>query len=223
MIEGTTLTNSDGRQASRKTERFAMRSTISVLFALALLTGCASTNITQQTPMVSPALARPNQIWVYDFIADPAQIPANSSISASLSAPTAPPTAEEIETGRRLGAAIAKDLVVEIQAIGLSAAQAGPGSVPQVGDGVIRGYLVSVQGGSAAQRFVIGFGVGTSEMDTVVEGYTVTAQGWRKLGSGTLSSSGNKTRDGRAGRGGDCNRQSGRPHRSRWNEGLWRG
>jgi hypothetical protein len=30
-------------------------------------------------------------------------------------------------------------------------------------------------------------------MDTVVEGYAVTPQGWRKLGSGTLSSSGGKT------------------------------
>jgi hypothetical protein len=30
-------------------------------------------------------------------------------------------------------------------------------------------------------------------MDTVVEGYAVTPQGWRKLGEGTLSSSGNKT------------------------------
>ena len=64
-----------------------------------------------------------------------------------------------------------------------------------MGDGVIRGYLVSVQSGerSAVKRFVIGFGAGTSEMDTVVEGYAVTPQGWRKLGSGTLSSSGNKT------------------------------
>lgn len=65
-----------------------------------------------------------------------------------------------------------------------------------MGDGVIRGYLVSVQGGgagSAVKRFVIGFGAGTSEMDTVVEGYAVTPQGWRKLGSGTLTSSGNKT------------------------------
>src|SRR5258708_39062062 len=43
------------------------------------------------------------------------------------------------------------------------------------------------------KRFVIGFGSGTSEMDTVVEGFAVTPQGLRKLGSGTLSSSGSKT------------------------------
>jgi hypothetical protein len=165
---------------------------ISFFFVAALLAGCASTNVTKQTPMTSPGLAKPNQIWVYDFIADPAQIPANSSIAADLSAPSTPPTAGELETGRQLGAAIAKDLVADIQAMGLPAVQAGPGAAPQVGDGVIRGYLVSVQGGGAVKRFVIGFGYGTSEMDTVVEGFAVTPQGWRKLGSGTLSSSGNK-------------------------------
>ncbi len=165
---------------------------VSVFFVLTLIAGCASTNVTQQTPVVSPGLARPNRIWVYDFIADPAQIPADSSISAGLSGPSTPLTAKELEMGRQLGAAIAKDLVSDIQAMGLSAVRAGPGSAPQVGDGVLRGYLVSVQGGSAVKRFVIGFGAGSSEMDTIVEGYAVTPQGWRKLGSGTLSSSGNK-------------------------------
>ena len=138
--------------------------TISIFFALAVLSGCASTKVTQQTPMVSPGLARPNQIWVYDFIADPAKVPADSSISADLSAPSTPLTAEELETGRRLSAIITKSVVADIQAMGLPAVQAGPGAAPQVGDGVIRGYLVSVQAGSGAKRFVIGFSAGSSEM-----------------------------------------------------------
>jgi len=83
--------------------------------------------------------------------------------------------------------------VADIQEMELPAVQAEPSSTPQVGDGVIRGYIVSAQGGGAVKRFVIGFGAGTSEMDTVVEGYAVTPFGWRKLGSGTLSSSGSKT------------------------------
>ncbi len=163
------------------------------IVALVAVAGCASTNVTQQTPMSSPGLARPNQIWVYNFVADPADMPANSAISGQVGSPSTPPTAAQLEEGRKLGALIAANLVADIQAMGLPAIQAGPGSSPQVGDGVIRGYLVSVQGGGAVQRFVIGFGAGTSEMDTVVEGYAVTPQGWRKLGSGTLTSSGNKT------------------------------
>jgi hypothetical protein len=163
------------------------------LLAMLFVSGCASTKVTQQTPMSNPGLARPNRIWVYNFVADPADMPADSSLRGDVSAPSTPPTAKQLEEGRQLGAMIAADLVADINAMGLTAIQAGPGSTPQVGDGVIRGYLISVQGGGAVKRFIIGFGAGTSEMDTVVEGYAVTPQGWRKLGSGTLSSSGNKT------------------------------
>src|SRR5215470_1655169 len=166
---------------------------ISIFFALTVLAGCASTSVTQQTPVASPDLARPKQIWVYDFIADPARIPTDSSIGPGVSAPSKPLTADELETGRRLSAIIAKSLVTDIQAMGLSAVQAGPGAAPQVGDGVLRGYLVSVEGGSTVKRFVIGFGAGTAELDTVVEGYVMTPQGLRQLGSGTLTSAGNKT------------------------------
>lgn len=169
---------------------------IAFLFVLAVVAGCASTKVTEQTPITEPTLPRPNQIWVYDFVATPTDVPADSSIASQVGAPSTPPTAEETATGRQLGALIARELVADIQAMGLSAVQAGPGATPQVGDGVIRGYLVSTEGGgagSAVKRFVIGFGAGTSEMDTVVEGYAVTPQGLRKLGSGTLTSSGSKT------------------------------
>ena len=162
-------------------------------FLLTVLAGCASTEVTQRTPVVAPGLARPNQIWVYNFVASAADVPADSSIASTVGAPSTSPTADQLQTGRQLGALIARDLVADIQAMGLSAVQAGPGASPQVGDGVIRGYLVSLEGGGVAKRFVIGFGYGTSEMDTVVEGYVMTPQGLRKLGSGTLSSSGNKT------------------------------
>jgi Domain of unknown function (DUF4410) len=161
--------------------------------ALTMVAACASTDVTHQTRMVSEAIPRPNRILVYNFIASPGDVPANSSIGGEVSASSVPLTAEQIATGNQLGSLIAQDLVSDIQAMGFSAVQAQPGVSPQVGDGVIRGYLVSVEGGSGVQRFVIGFGSGKAELDTVVEGYVMTAQGLRKLGSGTLSSSGSKT------------------------------
>ncbi len=169
---------------------------IGLLFVAAMLAGCASTKVTEQTPLTSLGLARPNQIWVYDFVAAPSDMPADSSIAGQVGAPSTPPTAEEIETGRKYGAMIAQELVKDIQNMGMPAIEAGPGSAPQIGDGVIRGYIVSTEGGGTramAKRLVIGFGAGTAEMDTVVEGFVVTPHGLRKLGSGTLTSSGNKT------------------------------
>jgi Domain of unknown function (DUF4410) len=163
------------------------------LFTLVVLVGCAKTRVTEQTPIVNPGLSRPARILVYDFVADPADMPTDSSVVGAVSAPRKPQTSDQLATGRQLGTLIATNLVADIQAMGLSAVLAGPGSSPQVGDGVIRGYLISVQGGGAAKRFIIGFGSGASELDTVVEGYTMTTQGLRRLGSGTLSSSGGKT------------------------------
>jgi hypothetical protein len=164
------------------------------LFALAVVaTGCASTTVTGQRQDVTEAVPRPNQIWVYDFVATASDIPADSSLRGQFSPSSAEPTAQQISAGRQLGTLIARDLVADIQSMGLPAALAGPGTSAQVGDGIIRGYIVSVEGGSAAKRFVVGFGSGTSEMDSLVEGYVMTAQGLRRLGSGTLSSSGSRT------------------------------
>ncbi len=169
---------------------------IGFLFLLAMLAGCATTKVNEQTPMTAPGLARPNMIWVYDFVAAPADMPADSSLTGQLDAPSTPPTPEELETGRKYGAMIAQELVKDIQAMGMPASEAGPGASPQIGDGIIRGYIVSTQGGSTGnmvKRMVIGFGAGNTEMDTLVEGYVVTPQGLRKLGSGTLTAAGNKT------------------------------
>src|SRR5580704_23491 len=169
---------------------------IGFVLAVTMSAGCASTNVNQQTPMSAPGLARPNQIWVYDFVAASSDMPADSSLAGQVGAPSTPPTAEEIQTGREYGAMIAQELVKDIQAMGMPAIEAGPGSSPQIGDGVIRGYIVSTEGGSTGnmvKRMVIGFGAGNTEMDTLVEGYVVTPQGLRKLGSGTLTAAGNKT------------------------------
>src|ERR1700674_309311 len=79
--------------------RFAMKfrsRTVLCLFAVAVVAGCASTNVNQQTPMTAPGLTRPNQIWVYDFVAAPADMPADSSLAGQVGAPRTPPTPKEL-------------------------------------------------------------------------------------------------------------------------------
>ena len=77
--------------------------------------------------------------------------------------------------------------------MGMPAARGGVGTTPQINDLVIRGYLVSVHEGSAAERVAIGFGAGASALKTAVEGFQVTAQGLRKLGSGAVDAGGGKS------------------------------
>ncbi|HVO26690.1 MAG TPA: DUF4410 domain-containing protein [Candidatus Margulisiibacteriota bacterium] len=128
---------------------------------------------------------------MYDFAATAADVPAGSAIAGQVA--DASQTPEELATGRQLGAEIAAQLVQEIQSMGMPAARAGAGTMPQINDIVLRGYLVSVHEGSAAERVAIGFGAGASELKTAVEGFQMTPQGLRKLGSGTLDSGGSKT------------------------------
>ena len=126
---------------------------------------------------------------MYDFVATPADVPADSDVAVQ----SAPQTSAEIDTGRQLGAQIAKELVADIQGMGLPAQEAAAGTSPEFGDIMIRGYLLSIVPGSAAKRLAIGFGSGASELTTAVEGFQMTPQGPRKLGSGTVESGGSKT------------------------------
>jgi len=160
------------------------------LLVLVAVAGCASTKVTERQQLETGQIARPNNIWVYDFVATPADAPTDSNVAAVQGTPQTP---EEIDIGRQLGAQIAKELVADIQGMGLPAQEAGAGTSPQVGDIVIRGYLLSIQQGSEAKRLAIGFGTGASELKTAVEGFQMTSQGLRKLGSGTVEAGGSKT------------------------------
>lgn len=159
---------------------------------MAALPGCASTMVIEQTPTVQESITRPNQIWIYDFVATPRDLSSDSPRYVA-DGQTAYLTDTQTVIARRLGALIARDLADDIQAFGLPAMEARPGSSPQPGDSEIRGHLVSIEDGDLARRFIIGFGEGRSEMETVAECYVMKPQGLRKIGSWTLSSSGSKT------------------------------
>jgi hypothetical protein len=154
------------------------------LFALVVVAGCASTEVTSRQRLVYEKLPRPDHILVYDFAATPGDVPADSSVAGLSPEPGTPQTAEQMATGRQLGADMAAKMIEEIRAMGLPR--------PQVNDLVIRGYLLSIQEGSTAKRVGIGFGAGASELQTAVEGFQMTAQGLRKLGSGTVDAGASK-------------------------------
>jgi len=159
------------------------------LFALAVLTGCASTEVTERQRYQGEKLARPDRIIVHDFTANPTDVPPVSPFATRL-AGAVPPTPEQRELGRKLGAQIAEDLVTDLRSMGLPAVRAERQAAPQINDIVLRGYFVSVEEGSAGKRVLVGFGSGAAEMRVAVEGYQATAAGLRLLGSGEVSSEG---------------------------------
>lgn len=159
------------------------------LVALVFVAGCASTKVSDREILVTEKVPRPNRILVSNFAATPADAPELASASTG----GTPQTAEQIQLGRQLGAEIANRLAAEIRAMGLPGEAVPIGTQPQMNDIIIKGYLLSVQKGSATERIALGFGAGASELRTAVEGYQMTPEGLRKLGSGTLDAGGGKT------------------------------
>ena len=162
------------------------------LFAVLFAAGCASTKITDREQLVTGPIPKPDTIWVYDFVANAAELPADSSLAGQPDLDTTPQTADQIAAGQMFGAQIAVELVAQINGMGMTANEAGPGTKPQINDLVIRGYLLSMNAGSAVKRVAIGFGAGGSELKTAVEGFQMTATGLRKLGSGDVTAGGSK-------------------------------
>lgn len=166
---------------------------VSCLCLILVVAGCASTKVTNRQQLVTGFLPRPGTIWVYDFAASPNEVPADSALASQYTIDVTPQTPKQIAEGRKLGAEIATQLVSQIQAMGMPAQLAYAGTRPRLNDIVLRGYLISVNEGSALKRVTIGFGAGKSELKTAVEGFQMTATGLRKLGSGEVQSGGSRT------------------------------
>ncbi len=150
--------------------------------ALVALVGCASTEVTGGHNYEQGKLPRPDRILVYDFAATSSDLPSWSAAARRHAEPTATPSREVLEKGRELGAMLANQLVEEIREMGLPAVAAA-GQTPRTGDVMIIGYFESIDEGSTAKRLVLGFGSGGAELETQVEGYLMTDQGPRELGS----------------------------------------
>jgi len=161
--------------------------------ALLIVAGCASTEVYNRKQLVTGPLPRPATVWVYDFGATSADVQKDSGFSGLFSQENTTQTAEDITQGRMLGARIATGLIREIRDMGMPGKKAVDGSALQINDIVIRGYIISYDEGSAAKRVTIGFGSGASNLKVAVEGFQVTAEGLRKLGSGASSAGGNAT------------------------------
>lgn len=161
------------------------------LIAMVATTGCATTRVTNLKQFVTGKLPRPAHIWVYNFSATAADVPANSSLANQVAEKHQ--SAEEIATGRELGHQIATQLVQEINAMGMPAMLASADTAPQINDIVLRGHLITIDEGSAEKRMTIGFGAGESRLSTAVEGFQVTKKGLRPLGMGEVSAGGSKT------------------------------
>jgi hypothetical protein len=176
-----------------KETRQGLGEIVAYLMAFALVSGCASTSVSDRQPVATGFVPRPGQIWVYPFAASPADVPPESSLYGQVPPTGAPQSPEQVAEGQKLASAIAVHLVQEIQAMGMPAAVASAAARPQLNDLVLEGSILSVQQGNEAERIAIGFRAGQAQMKVAVEAYQMTSSGLRKLGSEDVGSQGNET------------------------------
>ena len=119
-------------------------------------------------------------------------VPPESALAGESPQSDAVQTPQHIAEGRALGAEIAQELVAEINAMGMQAKHAVQDTRPQINDLVIRGYLLSFSEGNEAKRIGVGFGSGNTDLKVAVEGFQMTNNGLRKLGSGSTDAQGSK-------------------------------
>jgi hypothetical protein len=147
-----------------------------VAFAIALFSGCASTNVNVDSEYQG-FLPQPSRVLVYDFAVSPDEVELDSGISGDIQelVKKAPRTDQERAIGRQVADALAKHLVKEIGALGIPAIRAST-SVPVAGRALaIKGQFISVDEGNQAERVVIGLGLGRTDVRTLVEAYEYNA------------------------------------------------
>lgn len=152
------------------------------LMVLGLFSGYTTGKANVTRPYTGEKLAKPARILVYDFTSDLRDVPESSSLRERLSGAGANP--QHANVSRELGSKIATDVASRITEMGLLATRATALTQPKAGDIVLKGYFLSADEGDATKRMALGFGSGGAELKVKVEGYQMTKQGLRFLGSG---------------------------------------
>ena len=171
-----------------------MRSLVFTL-AAALLAACASTSsdVTQERADKAP-LPYPQQIYVYDFAVAPNEVPPNAWGKAELVGATDDPdrNPERDALEHQIAAVMSARIVDELQKLGLPAVR-WRGPVPKNQNSyALVGQFLTIDQGSALKRTIIGFGVGASEVQVLIQAYHVEGTRQTQLGEAKVTAQSSK-------------------------------
>jgi hypothetical protein len=142
---------------------------------VAVFAGCAPTEVKILSESVAQ-FPKPDRILVYRFVVSPDEIKLDRGINSQIERyiNKTPRTVEEKAVGRRVADSVARHLVENIKNLGLRA-EMGEGGPPKTGNIFeISGQFVSVDEGNSAERVIIGFGAGRTEVKTYVQAYDLS-------------------------------------------------
>lgn len=159
-----------------------LKSVMAVLVLL-ILNGCAGSRVSETGEIADSGLPKPRQVLVYDFAVTPGEVRENSAFFARMARnfEQADPTAEEIRIGREVADALATELTLKIQAMGLPALRADKNMPLKPGSVLVTGHFLTIDEGNSLKRAAIGFGVGESAIDARVAVLAPSARGFEEL------------------------------------------
>jgi hypothetical protein len=162
-----------------------------VTLVFAFLAGCAPTNV-QQTSENTGALPRPNLILVYDFAVSPDEVKLDETLAAEIKQryehlQDTNPTPRELKIGHTVAYVVADELVKKIQSYGMWAERAMGTPYRRGNTLVIKGQFLSVNEGNRAERVLIGFSAGRTDVQANVQVYELTAAGEQQVEDLTAS------------------------------------
>lgn len=154
---------------------------LGLTMVLLLGIGCAAARIENVQATKAPTLPRPGRVVVFDFDTGAADVTVGTSPRRSARNAVGLYVTEPDTLAQAVSDSLANHLVTALQGAGFTAERAAKAAAPQAGDLVIQGQFVQIDQGSATQRFVIGFGVGATELRTQVQVFQVGAGGWQPV------------------------------------------
>lgn len=167
---------------------------LSLCAVIATVAGCGSDTDAEVTNKMSKrdrkTLPPPTQILVYDFAVSPSEVSADSAAAGRLQGagddPNNNPQRTQLE--HQIAGVVADELVEELRDLDLPA-QRWSGPAPAgVGVYTLEGQFVTIDEGNAAARMIIGFGIGGTEIQTLVQAYVIEPTGKRLLAEATVDS-----------------------------------
>jgi hypothetical protein len=152
-----------------------------LMTAITLAAGCARARLQNVQAERTATVPRPARVVVFDFDTGAADVRVGRSPRRTARQAVGLYVTESDVLAKAVADALANRLVEDIRGLGLSAERAADAVPPGPDDLVIQGQFIRVNEGSQVKRFVIGLGVGATELRTQVELFHVTPGGWQPV------------------------------------------
>jgi hypothetical protein len=154
---------------------------LGLVMMAALAFGCAAARVQNVQTAGATNLPQPGRVVVFDFDTGAADVVVGTSPRRTVRNAVGLYVQEPDTLAQAVADSLASQLVDALKASGFNAVRAAKATVPQANDLVLQGQFVQIDEGSATKRFVIGFGMGATELRTQVEVFQVNADGWQPI------------------------------------------